>query len=892
MGRHEKFSPPTFNLELVPRGRLIEAIRASIAGNTVTLVTAPTGSGKSALMAQVLDAWRGRGGEAAWFGCDHFDAEAGRFVSMLEQAVAGCHGDGRGHDEGVEGDRTTIEALLSAHDPKGLADAIVSRGRRIVFFIDNFHLCDSEETAHALDVLIREGRGLVHAVIGARRGVRLALGHLRLRGLVGEFDAGDLAFSPEEARRLIGHDCRADADAVERVIRRTEGWAAGLQLVRLLVAAGASLRQLAQEFSGADQDIGQFLNEEVFRTLPPPLRDFLLRVGPLDNITAELSEAVTGDGAARDHFHDMQERNLFVMRLDRHGSQIRLHALFRDFLIMQAQRQDPALVARSLRRAALWHHGKGDWIEAIDYAFRAGEGGLAADWLEACAPELLTRRGETARFLSCAERLPPADPTWPRIAFWMAWAALFSGDYDRAGQIMDAHVETLRRQDPQGRQLGLLRFLIAYFTHRHGDALVLGRDWLEGAATETPFDRATVAVAMALCQRGQIDMAGALKSLDLARREIARANTSYGLGWVTTLSALFFLLQGRPEAACKEIEEMLARNQPSELMRASAELVLADACYERGQLDQARLLIRRSLPSIAQHGNIDIALCGWRVAARLALIDKGPEAALDLLRDMEPLSIRRFGAPALRMLHLIRNEIILDLGPVVRRGLDIADGGDPGDAAADTPELAERQRLLNAKQNLVSGHARRAIADILPIVAATRASGRLRLWVQACCVKAAAHHADGETTFALRTLVEAVEKAASLGLARSILDHEAILRPLAPAIAQHVASIRDSLPAEVLALVAQWAGTPPPAPDDDDEDAAASGDAAARASLSKKEYRVLAMVSQGLTNGQITERLFVSLPTVKWHLRNIFDKLDVRTRTAAVAKARSMGMLQ
>ena len=885
MGRQDKFSPSKFNLDLVPRRWLVDAVCSSIASNAVTLIVAPTGSGKSALLSQTLEALPGDGAVAVWYNCDHFDREAGRFVSMLDQALAG-----QPEDAGRE--RSTIEALLSADDPKGLVDAIVERGCPVVLFIDNFHLCDSEETSEALDVLIRESRGLLHVAIGSRRTPRLSLGHLRLRGLVGEFGAGDLAFSVGEARHLIGEDCPTDADAVDRVIQRTEGWAAGLQLVRLLVRVGASLRRLAEEFSGADRDIGQLLNEEVCNILPPALRDFLLQVSVLDRISAELAEAVTGDTEAPYHFRDMQERNLFVLPLDRQGRQVRLHAMFRDFLMTQAAHLDTGLAGRSLRRAATWHWAQGEWIEAIDYAFRAGDFALAAEWLDKCAPDLLARRGETARFLSCAERLPSGVELKPRVVFWMIWAALFSGDYERAGELMNVHAEVLAQTDANRSQVELLRFLVAYFTHRYVDALSLGKTWLEGDPVGEAFDRATVTVAMALCHRTQLDMVSAQRCLDLARYEIARAPTSYGLAWISTLTAQFLLLQGRVSTACHEIEGMLTGLHPSDLIRGSSELVLADVYYERGALDQARKLIRRSLPTIAQHGNIDIALCGWRVAARLTLLTEGPEAALELLRGVEHLSIRRFGGAALRMIHLLRNEIILDLGAEIRRSIEIDDSGESGDEAAgiDTPELKEWCRLLSAKRNLVSGNPRRAIADILPVITATRASGRLRLWVQASCVKAAAHFADGEPAFAIRTLMEAVECAATHGMVRSILDHDAILRPLGPLIGQYMKTNRAGLSRDVTRLVDLLTAALPALPEEDFDDEEVAFPTGIR--LSKKEYRVLTMVSQGLTNGQIAERLFISLPTVKWHLRNIFGKLDVRTRTAAVAKARSISMLQ
>lgn len=877
MDRHDKFSPPVFNLDLVPRRALVARLRRSVEGNLVSLMTAPTGCGKSALLAQLREDLARTGQDTLWYACDHFDSDAGRFVSMLQRAIGGSH-------DPSPGGRSAIEALLTADDPKGLADAVAARGRRLVLFLDNVHLCDSDETAEALDVLIREARGMIHVVMSARRCPRFALGQLRLRGLVGDFDAADLAFSPEEAQELIGE--AGDASAIGRVIERTEGWAAGLQLVRLLVAAGGDLRALARDFSGADQDLGPYLNEEVFRTLPPALREFLLRIAPLDRICAELAVAVTGDDGAARHFEDIQARNLFVMKLDRQGRLIRLHAMFRDFLVRQAARLDSGLGGRSLGRAAHWHRERGDWIEAIDYALRAGDEAQAAAWLEEGAPEILTRQGETARFLRCADRLADGAVPRPGIAFWRVWAALFSGDHERAGQLMDAQAGAIAAAGQGAGSTGLLRFLVAYFNHRHVDALALGRQWLEEGGGEGAFDRATVRVALALCHRSQLDMEAARRHLELAREDIALAPTSYGLAWVAAMAAQFLLMEGRAPAACAEIEDMLARTQPSDMMRASAELVLADACYERDALERARSLIRRNLGSIAQHGNIDVALGGWRVAARLALIDEGPAAALDLLRRVEHLSIRRFGLPALRLVHLLRDEIILDLGPEARRRLEVPGPIDEGAALAeeDPPETREARRLLRAKRHLVSGQPRRAIADVLPILAAARAGGRLRLFTRAACVKAAAHFADGETGFALRTLTEALECAAGLGLKRSILDHAALLRPVAASLVRQGGGA--GLSPEAFALVEALAPGAAPA-----EDEHAGVAPAAPIALSRKESRVLTMVSQGLTNGEITERLFVSLPTVKWHMRNIFTKLDVRTRTAAVARARALGML-
>ena len=68
-------------------------------------------------------------------------------------------------------------------------------------------------------------------------------------------------------------------------------------------------------------------------------------------------------------------------------------------------------------------------------------------------------------------------------------------------------------------------------------------------------------------------------------------------------------------------------------------------------------------------------------------------------------------------------------------------------------------------------------------------------------------------------------------------------------------------------------------------------EALARTGLSARELEVLELIAQGHSNQEIADRLFISLPTVKSHSSNLFGKLEVRRRTEAVHKAKSLGII-
>ncbi len=876
----DKFEVPDAGIGLVPRPDLESRVFESVERKKLTYVVAPAGSGKSMLLARLHRTADTHGFVPVWFRCEEADLDGPHFLSQIRLALDTIQSEGEA--KGRPRNPGSTESILRK---------LEAAGRPVLLLLDNFHLCDGQETAGHVRDLVKLGQGSLHILISSRHLPRIDVASLRMQGQVGEFAATDLAFTSGEAGSFVNlRPGRLTDERVRNLIGRTEGWAAALQVIRLLVLDGADIDRVASDFSGADDNVREFLYEEVFKSLPPDLRRFLVATAHLDRICASLAIAVTGMPDAADHFDDVIERNLFVLPLDRKRQWIRLHSVFREFLLAQAAKQPADIVRQHLGRAALWHWENGFSLPAVNYALEASDSQQAVAWLRDCANEVIVNRGELVAFRACCERLSVELDEETDIVIWMVWAAAFSLSWSEASALHAKYVGNLEAHANASQRALLLRTLLTYFSHDFIAAIELGQRWMKQAERASPFDRATIAAVMAMSLRTRLQKTQALAWLERARHDIAQTNSTYGRAWVSTISASFSLIEGRAIAARDELEGLLAGVPAGSLIRATAEPVLAEAYYELDQLDEAREVIGRSLPTLMQHGALDIAIGGWKAAALLALHDFGPDAALRLLCEAEEPALRRYGERGLLLLRTLKVQIVQRLSDEIRRDVQARDIGEqmlPADSSDWCIEFVELRTILKARQHLLDGQPRQAITMLGSVLAGSRSGARLGMWIEASCIKAAAEFADGDVRKGERTLIDSIARAAPLGMSRSFLDQENLLRAFGPSLLKYRSQAGSTIAPEVAALISNLLRIMRVG-----ETAQEEADYQQPVEpLTPQEVKVLTLLSEGFANKDIADRMVLAMPTVKWHIYNIFRKLDVRSRTAAVRKGWVLGLL-
>jgi ATP/maltotriose-dependent transcriptional regulator MalT len=556
----------------VSRRRLFQRIGA--AGQVIT-VSAPAGSGKTFLLRSWTDA-AGLADRVAWVSVPGGERDPQRFWIMVANALRDAAGPGlvRSLTAGADLDGwASVERLLE--DLKHLED-------RIWLVIDDLHELSCEDGLCQLETLIMQAPSRLRFVLATRHELRLKLHQLRLEGELTEIRAVDLQFTLDETRELFeSAEVRLADTALALLHGRAEGWAAGLRLATLSLAQHPDPDRFAEEFSGSERTVAEYLRAEVLEHQSADARRLLLRTSVLDRVCGELADLLAGDHAGERTLHDLEQANAFVMPLDACRSWFRYHHLFADLLQLELRATARAEVPGLHRIAAEWFAAHGYLAEAVRHAQAAEDWGLAVrllsdHWVDlAVSGQSASARKLLARF---PEDMAAADA---ELSALMAVTEITHGSVDaaqrhlaraarrvasvavdRRGRLQmrleDAeslleHAERVLGADAEsaaGVVLHQTRGMIELARNRDADALVTFRtaDKLAGLSADThPMRARTLQVLVRLGETERV--AAALDEMD---------GQQHDDGEMRIVQAELQLANGDPRAAAAALAPILA----------------------------------------------------------------------------------------------------------------------------------------------------------------------------------------------------------------------------------------------------------------------------------------------------------------------------------------------
>jgi LuxR family transcriptional regulator, maltose regulon positive regulatory protein len=298
-----------------------------------------------------------------------------------------------------------------------------------VLGLDDYHLITNPACHQTLGFFLDHLPTGVRLVLSTRVDPPLPLARMRARGELAELRAADLQFTDQEATALLNGSIGLDlaAQDVERLVGRTEGWAAGLVLAGLSLRGRPDPGGFIAGFQGTDRYLADYLGGEVLKRQPEQLRDFLLRTSVLERLSGPLCDAVLQTQGSAERLGELERSNLFLVPLDDRRQWYRYHQLFAELLRLELADRDPDLVRVLHQRAAAWHQAAGHVEEAIHHATAASEFGeagalIARHWLA------YWRRGRQVTVTRWLEGLPAeAILAQPPVAFVAAWIGGYSG---------------------------------------------------------------------------------------------------------------------------------------------------------------------------------------------------------------------------------------------------------------------------------------------------------------------------------------------------------------------------------------------------------------------------------------------------------------------------------
>jgi LuxR family transcriptional regulator, maltose regulon positive regulatory protein len=891
-----KLFPPRTTRGLVDRVRLSQRLGPRELP-ALLVVSAPAGFGKSTVLAQALLGGASHGGPSmAWLSLDSGDSDPSSYwayvLAALRTAVPEVGGTAQVLLDSPGG--VPVTTLLTT-----LLNDLAGSDKEVVLVLDDYHVIQAPAIHEAMSFLVDHLPPQLRLVISTRSDPPLPLAKLRARGQLAEIRAADLRFTEQESAAYFAKaGLELSADEVATLEGRTEGWVAALQLAALSLQGREDAAGFIHGFAGDDRHVVDYLVEEVVHRQPEQVRDFLLQTSVLTRLSGKLTDAVTGRSDGRLMLAALDRDNLFLVPLDDQRRWYRYHHLFADMLRARLLDERPGEVSELHRRASAWHEQEGDITAAIEHALAAGDAGRAAGLVELQIRPMSRDRRE-AQLRRWIEALPE-EVFDHRPVLAVGHAAVLMSTGETRG--VEARLRTAERwvDAIRGRPAGSMPadLVVAdpgelpkvpglISVYRAGLALMAGD--VEGTMSHGREAMAALVDDDHLGQGAATALMGiaSWRLGDLATAEAAYAETMRQLGlegYVADVLGCAITLaelqttQGRLRDAERTYRDALdlAAHQGSGPLRGTPDMHvgLSEIAVERDDLDAAKEHLRIG-HELGDHLGMPRYPHRWRIAeARVRGVEGDLAGALALLDEAERVYDGDF-SPDVRPVAAMRARVWVRQG---RTDLAFAWAEERRLSVSDEPEyLREFEHVTLAR--LLLARADVGVAEFLGrLLTAAEAGGRLGSALEILVLHALASHQRGDTVGAVADTTRALDLAETEGYVRTFTDEGPALATLLRAAAE-----RGVAPSYVARLL-QTDG--PRAPE-----------ARRRAGvlvdpLSERELDVLRLLASELTGPEIARHLVVSLNTVRTHTKNIYAKLGVSSRRAAVRMADELGLLR
>jgi LuxR family transcriptional regulator, maltose regulon positive regulatory protein len=857
-----KFRVPRLAPGLVRRSRLLDLLDRG-EQMRLALVVGPAGAGKTTLLADWLAAHPER--PAAWLSCDAADADPSRFVAAVIEATR--HGFGQPQIGADSLQLMSLDGEVSADAVAALADDLEEPDGLRVLVVDDFHLAGMA-SADALRWLVEYHPPSLQLVVASRVDPPLRVHRMRAHQDLVELRDGDLSFSVEETRSFFaGFGVRLDEPDLALVHRRSEGWVAGLQMAAISIHGSPDPVTAAGRVQLRRHTVAGYFLEEVLYRQPAEVAEFMLATSILDELSVPACTAICGPGSAA-MLGLLYGTHMFVAIVDDEARTYRYHHLIREVLRAELHARDPAGEKRLHQAAARYLIEAGQTGAAARHLLAAGDQAAAASLLsEGVVRDVLTNP-TVGSALDLDEIQPELFAGAPEFLLPLAAELLWRGAFDRGSRALAVARQTAidpGRQPGLAVRLALVSMLHCTFIGQFDEALA-HRDWAR------PFEAAA---------QGADD-------------------------WIVTLDTLAMYCHtylGHFSEARQLADALAAAQVSAPLTEVLCPGVVSQAAFIEGNLDEAGRLAAGTLAA-ARRLHFDrhyFAFHALRTAALLALEQRDLDAAaepveraLGIVSSARPafnylaqldrariwaaagnLDAALASLPAARSALKSNHSVLLAQADEFEARLRLGLGDHQGAASVTERLPADRRIVMSAAIALAAGNpgeAAQALSDA-PAEGATIRSGlELRLLRASIAISQSSPQAPA-------LVRQALAVAGRHGFVQTVLD-------TAPEVIEHVISNTDLYPRtrQLTALITAGLGARKRA-------ASASRPGKLADPLTAAEVRVLEKLSERLTYTEIASELYLSLNTVKTHLRHAYMKLGVTSRSSAIKRATSLGIL-
>jgi len=872
-----KLYVPPIRPDLVSRPRLIERLNAGLpAGRKLTLISASAGFGKTTLVSEWVT---GCQRPVAWLSLDEGDNDPTRFLTYLvaalqtiaanigEQVLAVLHAS--------QPQSPSTESILTA-----LLNEITTIPDNFVLVLDDYHVIDAKPVDNALTFLLEHLPPQMHLVIATREDPSLPLARLRARGQLTELRLADLRFSPAEAAEFLGQvmGLNLPAEDIAALEARTEGWIAGLQLAALSMQGHQDAASFIKSFTGSHHFVLDYLVEEVLEQQSESVQAFLLRTSILDRLCGPLCDAVLGSPSAsgQETLEYLERTNLFIVPLDGERRWYRYHHLFGDLLRQRLGK--PKEFAEFHLRASQWHEENGDPGAAFHHAIAAGDFVRAAGLAEA-AWQGMEESFQTAAWLGWVKKLPETViRARPALCVQLGWAFSLAGEPETSEiHLQNAEQALAGAADkaelkPLPGSIALARAYNAQMQGNLADTVKYAEQAIQLIPENDINLRSRAAITLESTHWASGNLESAIRALGDWMESMTRLGnhvfvvaSAFGVG--DLLVGLGRLSEA--ERTYQDALQLAAQHGPeAEHITAHHHLGLSMIYRQRGDDTLAAHHLKRAAELGLQ--TTPVWLHRWHVAqAQLKEAAGDLETALALLDEAKRVYIQS-AVPDLRPIAALKARIYLKQGRpdkarawAAERGLSLAD---------EVSYLHEFEHLTLARLEIANPLVNALLARLVQAAEAQKRRGSA---LDILLVQALAHEAQGNRPQALAALKRALSLAEPEGYISIFVDEGPPMAALLREAAKHC-TVSEYV-RQLLAAFGKAEGRTPVTQ-------------LLIEPLSERELEVLKLLRTDLNGPEIARHCMVSLNTIRTHTQNIYAKLGVNNRRAAVRRAEELDL--
>ncbi|RJG18921.1 LuxR C-terminal-related transcriptional regulator, partial [Massilia cavernae] len=718
-------------------------------------------------------------------------------------------------------------------------------------------------------------------------------------GQLVEVDTEHLRFSLAETSEFLRlrEQGFLQAEALERLHGKTEGWVAALWLASLTLARRGADSDFIDRFSGSNRAVADYLAEDVLSHQPQEIREFLMRTSILRHLNPSLCQALNPHQNTDGILARLEAASLFLVPIAAEEHSYRYHSLFSDYLRAQLALEQPDELVQLHLAASGWYESHGRSVPAIDHAIEGGAHAhaLALALLSSRVHEFL-EQGRMHLLARWFDAIPEALlGEHPLLQAASVWASCFTrGPWEAMTQLERSGCE--RSGDPAVlANVYALRPLLLAMMDRYDEAYAAGRASLQHLPSCNPFADGVLTNAMAHILSTMGENAEAHRLIDMARR--GTADSAFNRMYSDSLEGVLDVQQGRLRQATARFRMAVSAGHSTSHNHTNgnawAGVLFAEATYEANQLDQTEHLLNVYLPLARDVGLPDHMISCHLMLARIAFTRGDIDQAFEQLIKLEYLGQHRQLPRVVASARLERSRLMLmqGNGNGSRHELQRAD-----DRAIWVRVRGHRQlahdldyfELAQLRWDLHFGDAIATAPRVLAELDAARALGLNRRALKLQVLHALALERAGDSTGAVAAMRAVLQQACPEGFVRLILDEGPGVGPLILQVHANATGLQHqhSTPIflEYLQQLLDVIGPLPGLPE--------SASPVMLEPLTRKEDRMLQLLAEGYSNSAMAEKLFVSDSTVRTHLRNINMKLNAQSRTQAVAIARRLQLIR